>query len=85
MRLLPDWLLNDIEAHALFGNGQSANPAAVPSSTSWSRNFGRFDHPALSRIFDRPLCAISSRLRTSRLHAGVSAPAKSSRKASLRK
>ena len=59
MRLLPDWLLNDIEAHALFGNGQSANPAAVPSSTSWSRNFGRFDHPALSRIFDRPLCARS--------------------------
>ena len=28
VRLLPDWNLDDIEAHALFANGQSAKPAA---------------------------------------------------------
>lgn len=28
VRLLPDWSLNDIEAHALFGSGQSTNLAA---------------------------------------------------------
>jgi DNA-binding transcriptional LysR family regulator len=26
--LLPDWSLNDIEAHALFASGQAAKPAA---------------------------------------------------------
>ena len=28
VRLLPDWELNDIEAHALFASGQAAKPAA---------------------------------------------------------
>jgi DNA-binding transcriptional LysR family regulator len=28
VRLLPDWSLNDIEAHALFANGQNTKPAA---------------------------------------------------------
>lgn len=28
IRLLPDWALNDIEAHALFASGQVATPAA---------------------------------------------------------
>ena len=28
VRLLPDWRLNDIEAHALFASGQAAKPAA---------------------------------------------------------
>jgi hypothetical protein len=29
VRLLPDWSLGDIEAHAVFANGRNANPATI--------------------------------------------------------
>ena len=36
VQLLQDWKLADIEAHALFGNGQAAKPAGPRvSSTIW--------------------------------------------------
>lgn len=39
VRLLPDWTLDEIEAHALFASGQSVRPPPAPSSTTSSNNY----------------------------------------------